>query len=122
MDGQADDDSNFIMFMFIWHSETYPEKRKFIRYFEDTINIYNCSDSFLPQFMFKKYGGEIRDGEEMTSLFPGKTISVTTRNGQYKTRSVVLTVGPWATKVLPLIGIHVPLQVNEFPCLVPLHV
>ncbi|KAK3085159.1 hypothetical protein FSP39_025209, partial [Pinctada imbricata] len=62
------------------------------------------------QTLFKKNGGHLRDGEEMTSLIPGTTITITTNFGQYKTRGVVLTVGPWATKILPSLGIHVPLK------------
>ncbi|KAK3084136.1 hypothetical protein FSP39_008785, partial [Pinctada imbricata] len=62
------------------------------------------------QTLFKKNGGHLHDGEEMTSLIPGKIVTITTNVGQYKARGVVLTVGPWATKILPPLGINVPLK------------
>ncbi|KAJ8305957.1 hypothetical protein KUTeg_016502, partial [Tegillarca granosa] len=63
------------------------------------------------QDQFIKNGGELRDGEPMIDLFPGDTITVRTNKGRYKTKNIVLTLGPWATKILPTLGIDCPLKV-----------
>jgi glycine/D-amino acid oxidase-like deaminating enzyme len=62
--------------------------------------------------MYVKWGGELRDGEVVTDIIPGQVVIIMTSKTQYKARSVVLTVGPWATKLLPRLGIHIPLEVN----------
>lgn len=62
------------------------------------------------QDQFKRFGGEIRDGEQMVNILPGEIITVQTSNGSYRCKSVVLTVGPWAKKFLPTLGVHLPLR------------
>lgn len=62
------------------------------------------------QDQFQKLGGCLRDGEPMISIFPGSTITVKTSKDSYKCHSLVLTVGPWAKKILPTLGIHLPLR------------
>ncbi|XP_045171940.2 peroxisomal sarcosine oxidase-like [Mercenaria mercenaria] len=62
------------------------------------------------QDQFVHYGGVLLDGEQMVDLHLGSTVSVDTNNGVYKSRAVVLTLGPWAARFLPKIGINVPLQ------------
>jgi glycine/D-amino acid oxidase-like deaminating enzyme len=48
----------------------------------------------------------------MVNILPGEIITVQTSNGSYRCRSVVLTVGPWAKKILPTLGVHLPLRVS----------
>lgn len=62
------------------------------------------------QDQFKKFGGQLNDGEPMIDIFPGDIVTVRTTKGQYRTKSVVLTVGPWAAKILPNLGVHLPLK------------
>ncbi|XP_062588159.1 peroxisomal sarcosine oxidase-like isoform X1 [Saccostrea cucullata] len=63
------------------------------------------------QKMYVRYGGELRDGEKVINIIPGSDVTIITSKGQYKARKLVLTVGPWATKLLPQLGIHIPLKV-----------
>lgn len=60
-----------------------------------------------------KFGGELRDGEPMVNIRPGNVVIVTTTKSSYKCRSLVLTVGPWAKKILPPLGLHLPLKVSK---------
>ncbi|XP_060077604.1 peroxisomal sarcosine oxidase-like [Ylistrum balloti] len=62
------------------------------------------------QGQFVKQGGILRDNEAMVDVFPGDIVTVKTNKGSYRGRNLVLTVGPWATKVLPSLGIHIPLK------------
>ncbi|XP_063415732.1 peroxisomal sarcosine oxidase-like [Mytilus trossulus] len=62
------------------------------------------------QDQFQKFGGELQDGEPMVNIIPGDIITVQTTKGSYKCRSLVLTVGPWAQRILPAIGVHAPLK------------
>ena len=48
----------------------------------------------------------------MLDLYPGGIVSVKTTKSTHKTKAVVLTLGAWAAKFLPKIGINVPLQVG----------
>ncbi|XP_060077609.1 peroxisomal sarcosine oxidase-like [Ylistrum balloti] len=63
------------------------------------------------QGQFVKQGGILRDNEAMVDVSPGDIVTVKTNKGSYRGRNLVLTVGPWATKVLPSLGIHIPLKV-----------
>ncbi|XP_045173792.2 peroxisomal sarcosine oxidase-like [Mercenaria mercenaria] len=73
------------------------------------------ADKMLSAFQseFVRYGGTIRDGEAMLDLFPGDTVSVKTTRSVHKAQSVVLTLGAWAAKFLPRLGIKVKLQPEE---------
>lgn len=62
------------------------------------------------QTLFVKYGGELRDGEEVTGILPGSEVTIVTSQGEYRARKVVLTLGPWAPKFLPKLGINLPLK------------
>ena len=48
----------------------------------------------------------------MLDLYPGETVAVKTTKGIYKSKSVVLALGPWAAKFLPHIGLNLPLSVR----------
>lgn len=54
----------------------------------------------------------MRDGEEVTGILPGSEVTIVTSQGEYRARKVVLTLGPWAPKFLPKLGINLPLKVN----------
>lgn len=62
------------------------------------------------QTLFVKHGGELRDGEEVTGILPGSDVTIVTSQGEYRARKVVLTLGPWAPKFLPKLGINLPLE------------
>ncbi|OWF44915.1 peroxisomal sarcosine oxidase-like isoform X2 [Mizuhopecten yessoensis] len=71
------------------------------------------ADKALAAFQreFIKHGGVLRDNESLVDVFPGDIVTVKTNKGSYRGRNLVLAVGPWATKVLPPLGIHLPLKV-----------
>lgn len=49
----------------------------------------------------------------MINIFPGDVIAVVTNKNSYKCSSLVLTAGPWAKKILPTLGVHLPLRVSN---------
>ncbi|CAN9511208.1 unnamed protein product [Ophioblennius macclurei] len=63
------------------------------------------------QSQFQKLGGVIRDKEKVTDIKPGTVVTVTTSTGVYKARSIVITAGPWANRLLEHTGLHLPLEV-----------
>ena len=63
------------------------------------------------QSEFVRYGGQLRDGEPVIEVTPGTVISVQTPKHVYKSRYLVLALGPWAAKFLPRLGLQLPLQV-----------
>ncbi|XP_021364720.1 peroxisomal sarcosine oxidase-like [Mizuhopecten yessoensis] len=71
------------------------------------------ADKALAAFQgeFMKHGGVLRDKESLVDVFPGDIVTVKTNKGSYRGRNLVLAVGPWATKILPPLGIHLPLKV-----------
>ncbi|XP_026219844.1 peroxisomal sarcosine oxidase [Anabas testudineus] len=63
------------------------------------------------QGQFQKLGGVIRDKEMVTNISPGPVVTVSTNAGVYRAKSVVITAGPWANKLLTNTGLQLPLQV-----------
>lgn len=56
-------------------------------------------------------GGVIRDNEVVTNIKPGSLVTVVTAARSYQARSVVVTVGAWAKKLLGQTGLELPLEV-----------
>lgn len=52
----------------------------------------------------------------MTGVEPGAVVTVTTAAGVYRAKSVVITVGAWANKVLAQTGLQLPLEVCVRVC------
>ncbi|XP_055370201.1 peroxisomal sarcosine oxidase isoform X3 [Betta splendens] len=63
------------------------------------------------QEQFQKLGGVIRDKEMVTDIKPGPVVTVSTSACVYRTKSIVITAGPWANKLLTHTGLQLPLQV-----------
>ncbi|KAJ8044127.1 Peroxisomal sarcosine oxidase [Holothuria leucospilota] len=59
---------------------------------------------------FKKRGGVIHDEEKVLSIIPGKIVTVCTNKNKYTTKSVILTAGPWSSKLLQPLGLNLPLE------------
>lgn len=66
------------------------------------------------QGQFQKLGGVIRDNTVVTDIKPGPVVTVSTSNGVYRAKSVVITAGPWANKLLAHTGLQLPLEVRQF--------
>ena len=75
---------------------------------EDFTNMF-CH--FFFQGQFQKLGGVIRDNEMVTDIEPGPVVTVSTSAGVYRAKSVVITAGPWANKLLSHTGLQLPLEV-----------
>ncbi|XP_033747868.1 peroxisomal sarcosine oxidase-like [Pecten maximus] len=101
------------------------KKYPMLRYPMDTVAVEDpsggilFSDKSLAAFQkaFINHGGVLLDNEPMLDVYPGDIVTVKTNKGSYRGRNLVLTVGPWATKVLPSLGVHLPLKavhVNVF--------
>lgn len=88
---------------------TFPDNYEFVL---DKSGGFLKSDKILQGFQsqFVRYGGVLHDGEPLVELKPGTIVTVQTTKATYQARSVVLTMGPWAGKFLPRIGLNVPLQ------------
>lgn len=67
--------------------------------------------SLLLQGQFQKLGGVIRDNEKVTDIKPGPVVRVSTSVGVYHAKSLVITAGPWANKLLANTGLQLPLEV-----------
>uniref|UniRef100_A0A3P8QSF5 Peroxisomal sarcosine oxidase n=1 Tax=Astatotilapia calliptera TaxID=8154 RepID=A0A3P8QSF5_ASTCA len=63
------------------------------------------------QGQFQKLGGVIRDNEKVTDIKPGPVVRVSTSVGVYHAKSLVITAGPWANKLLANTGLQLPLEV-----------
>ncbi|KAM8904789.1 peroxisomal sarcosine oxidase [Spinachia spinachia] len=63
------------------------------------------------QRQFEKLGGVIRDNEQVTNVHPGPVVTVSTLVGVYRAKSVVVTAGPWANRLLVQTGLQLPLTV-----------
>jgi hypothetical protein len=72
-----------------------------------------CYQLYIWFYGVQKFGGDLFDGERMINIFPGDVITVVTNKNSYKCSSLVLTVGPWAKKILPTLGVHLPLRVSN---------
>uniref|UniRef100_A0A8C8S3Z1 Peroxisomal sarcosine oxidase n=1 Tax=Pelusios castaneus TaxID=367368 RepID=A0A8C8S3Z1_9SAUR len=59
---------------------------------------------------FRRCGGALRDGEKVTGITPGVVVTVTTSGGVYRAKTLVITAGPWANKLLAPLGLQLPLQ------------
>ncbi|XP_069134301.1 peroxisomal sarcosine oxidase-like [Argopecten irradians] len=70
------------------------------------------ADKALAAFQteFLRHGGTLQDNEPVVDVFPGDIVTVNTNKASYRGRNLVLTVGPWATKVLPTLGVQLPLK------------
>ncbi|XP_071950783.1 peroxisomal sarcosine oxidase-like [Antedon mediterranea] len=68
-----------------------------------------CLTAF--QKIFEKLGGVIKENEQVITILPGKEVTVVTSHNRYKAKSIVITPGAWASKVLRPLGIDIPLKV-----------
>ncbi|XP_038074581.1 peroxisomal sarcosine oxidase-like isoform X3 [Patiria miniata] len=65
------------------------------------------------QTMFLKQGGVVKENEEVLEIVPGDPVLIVTSKGRYTAKSVVLTPGAWASKMLRPLGIDPPLKVTQ---------
>uniref|UniRef100_UPI0037E7E0C6 peroxisomal sarcosine oxidase n=1 Tax=Semicossyphus pulcher TaxID=241346 RepID=UPI0037E7E0C6 len=65
------------------------------------------------QGQFQKLGGVIRDQEKVTDIKPGPVVTVVTSSGSHRAKSVVITAGPWANRLLGHVGLELPLEVEK---------
>ncbi|XP_033626998.1 peroxisomal sarcosine oxidase-like [Asterias rubens] len=63
------------------------------------------------QTQFLKHGGTIRDSEKVLQVIPGDIVTIVTNKGRHQAKNVVLTPGPWASKLLRPLGLDPPLKV-----------
>ena len=61
--------------------------------------------------MFVHYGGDICDGEAVADILTGTTVTIVTDKETYKAKSLVVTAGPWTSKLLQPLGLTLPLTV-----------
>ncbi|CAH1801613.1 unnamed protein product, partial [Owenia fusiformis] len=62
------------------------------------------------QQLFVQNGGTLKDGVAVSGIRPGNTIHVSTSKGVYRCKQLVITAGPWTSKLLKPLGLHLPLQ------------
>ena len=48
----------------------------------------------------------------MTEIVPGPEVTIRTDKGSFRTKKLVVTVGPWAPKLLKTIGVELPFVVS----------
>ena len=64
-----------------------------------------------PQTLFMEAGGVLKDEHPVTEIIPGETVTVRTSKGSFQTRRLVITVGPWAPKLLQSLRVELPYEV-----------
>lgn len=47
----------------------------------------------------------------VTDIQPGRVVTLSTTAGVYRAKSVVITAGPWANRLLAHTGLQLPLEV-----------
>ncbi|XP_066492443.1 peroxisomal sarcosine oxidase [Tiliqua scincoides] len=62
------------------------------------------------QDQFRHSGGTVRDGEKVLSILPGDLVTVTTSQGKYQAKRLVIAAGPWTSHLLVPLGLQLPLQ------------
>eukprot|EP00057_Strongylocentrotus_purpuratus_P027706 XP_011682180.1 PREDICTED: peroxisomal sarcosine oxidase-like [Strongylocentrotus purpuratus] len=60
---------------------------------------------------FVKHGGVLHDEEKMLEIIPGTMVTVKTNRSEYRTQSVILAPGSWASTLLKQLGLNILLQV-----------
>jgi len=65
------------------------------------------------QKTFVKEGGVVKEDEKVVQVIPGKTVTILTNRGRYTAKSVVLTPGSWASKILRPLRLDPPLKVTR---------
>ncbi|XP_077422303.1 peroxisomal sarcosine oxidase [Vanacampus margaritifer] len=65
----------------------------------------------VAQDQFQKLGGVIKDQEKVTDIKPGPIVTVSTSAGAYQAKGIVIVAGPWTSKLLAHVDLHLPLQV-----------
>ncbi|XP_071791098.1 peroxisomal sarcosine oxidase-like [Asterias amurensis] len=61
---------------------------------------------------FVKNGGTLLDDEKVLKIEPGPIVTVHTNRGHhFRSKGIILTPGPWASKLLQPLGIDLPLKV-----------
>uniref|UniRef100_A0AAZ3QFV0 Sarcosine oxidase n=1 Tax=Oncorhynchus tshawytscha TaxID=74940 RepID=A0AAZ3QFV0_ONCTS len=84
-------------------------------------------------FPVPESGRSVKDGDKVTEVQPGSSLTVTTASGVYGPESLVITAGHWANTLVSNIGLQLPQQEvdymnvnygierlpdNHFPCFV----
>lgn len=62
------------------------------------------------QDVIRQVGGIVRDGEKVLEIKPGQPVMVKTPAGSYQAKSLIITAGPWANRLLQPLGSELPLQ------------
>ncbi len=66
--------------------------------------------SFFPGAVSEVGWGHKRQ-REVTDIQPGPIVTLSTTGGVYQAKSVVITAGPWANRLLAHTGLQLPLEV-----------
>uniref|UniRef100_A0A8C8F1I7 Uncharacterized protein n=1 Tax=Oncorhynchus tshawytscha TaxID=74940 RepID=A0A8C8F1I7_ONCTS len=82
-------------------------------------------------FPVPESGRSVKDGDKVTEVQPGSSLTVTTASGVYGPESLVITAGHWANTLVSNIGLQLPQQlgllnlsasgtygISHFPCFV----
>lgn len=63
--------------------------------------------------MYKHYGGALNDGERVIGIIPGSVVTIKTSAKKiYQAKRVIITAGPWTSKVVAPLGLNLPLKVR----------
>ncbi|XP_065897172.1 peroxisomal sarcosine oxidase-like isoform X2 [Dysidea avara] len=62
------------------------------------------------QNVFIKKGGKLLDCHPITDIIPGDIVVLKSSKGDIKAKKIIITVGPWAKKVLKPLGLDLPLR------------
>uniref|UniRef100_A0A8C8F1G9 Uncharacterized protein n=1 Tax=Oncorhynchus tshawytscha TaxID=74940 RepID=A0A8C8F1G9_ONCTS len=109
-----------------YHSEALESSAK-----ESNQRIFPISLHLSHGFPVPESGRSVKDGDKVTEVQPGSSLTVTTASGVYGPESLVITAGHWANTLVSNIGLQLPQQlgllnlsasgtygISHFPCFV----
>ena len=59
-----------------------------------------------------KSGGILKDYHKVMEITPGERVTVRTNYGDFNTRRVIITAGPWTPKIMRQLGVELPVVVS----------
>lgn len=61
---------------------------------------------------FVKRGGTLRDSEQVVNILPGSVVGLVTASSTYHARAIIITAGPFCSKLTKPLGLNLPLKVK----------
>lgn len=88
-----------------------PSERVYMEYNAGTLRADKALACLREQI--RNFGGHIQDEEKVTSIIPGRIVTVNTNKGTYQTKHLIITPGAWISQLLEPQGLKIPFIVKR---------